>query len=50
LGKELGMKVGFSDPFPELLVSNQRRNEVESDQRLSTGVAITGCSVAFSLL
>ena len=50
LGKELGMIVDFSDPFPELLVSNQRRNEVESDHRLSTGEAVTGCSVAFSLL
>ena len=50
LGQELGMTIGFSDPFPELLVNPKRREEIESDERLADGVAVTGCSVAFSLL
>ncbi|VVS93752.1 radical SAM/SPASM domain-containing protein [Desulfoluna spongiiphila] len=49
-GNELGLTVGFSDPFPELLVNPERLNEVESDQELFSGVAVTGCSVAFSLM
>jgi radical SAM protein with 4Fe4S-binding SPASM domain len=50
LGQSLGITVGFSDPFPELLVNAERRDEVEGDPRLFNGVAVTGCSVAFSLL
>jgi radical SAM protein with 4Fe4S-binding SPASM domain len=50
LGKELNMTVGFSDPFPELLVNPGRRAEIENDNDVMCGVAVTGCSVAFSLM
>jgi len=49
-GKELGLTVGFSDPFPELLVNPERLGEIESNGELFSGVAVTGCSVAFSLM
>ena len=49
-GKELGMTVGYSDPFPELFVNPERKKEIEDNERLFTGEAVTGCSVAFSLL
>ena len=49
-GRELGLTVGFSDPFPELLVSHERLDEIESNEELFEGVAVTGCSVAFSLM
>ena len=50
LGETLGMRIGFSDPFPELFVNEARKKEIEEDERLSTGVAVTGCSIAFTLL
>jgi len=50
LGQHLQMTIGFSDPFPELLVNPNRRQEVEGNDKLHSGVAVTGCSVAFSLL
>lgn len=46
----LNMTIGFSDPFPELLTNPLRKEEIESNSKLSTGEAVTGCSVAFSLL
>jgi len=49
-GKELNMTVGYSDPFPELLVNDERRKEIEANDKLASGYAVTGCSVAFSLL
>ncbi len=49
-GKELDMTIGYSDPFPELFVNPERQEEVERNQGLKTGHAVTGCSVAFSLL
>jgi radical SAM protein with 4Fe4S-binding SPASM domain len=49
-GKKLNMKVGFSDPFPELLVNKERASEIESNTDLLHGVAVTGCSIAFTLL
>ena len=49
-GKALNMKVGFSDPFPELLVNKERTTEIESNTDLIHGVAVTGCSIAFTLL
>lgn len=50
VGQELNMTVGFSDPFPELLVNCKRREEIDSDSDLINGVSVTGCSIAFSLL
>lgn len=50
LGQKLGMIIGFSDPFPELFVNPERLKEVENNPKLATGEAVTGCSVAFSLL
>jgi radical SAM protein with 4Fe4S-binding SPASM domain len=50
LGQSLDMQIGFSDPFPELFVNEARKKEIEDDKRLSTGVAVTGCSIAFTLL
>ncbi len=49
-GKELNMKVGFSDPFPELLINKERTTEIERNTDLLHGVAVTGCSIAFTLL
>jgi len=50
LGQSLDMQIGFSDPFPELFVNEARKKEIAADERLSTGVAVTGCSIAFTLL
>lgn len=50
LGKELGMRIGFSDPFPELLINKERENEIRDNPDLFTGKAVTGCSIAFTLL
>lgn len=50
VGKELGIRVGFSDPFPELLINEERKMEVENDRDLACGVSVTGCSIAFTLL
>ncbi len=50
VGQELNMTIGFSDPFPELLVNPMRTREVDSDSDLLRGVAVTGCSIAFTLL
>lgn len=49
-GNQLGLTVGFSDPFPELLVNPKRLEEIEANGELFNGVAVTGCSVAFSLM
>jgi radical SAM protein with 4Fe4S-binding SPASM domain len=50
VGKELNMTVGFSDPFPEILVNKERQLEVDNDTDLLQGVSVTGCSIAFTLL
>lgn len=50
LGKELNIRIGFSDPFPEILINEERRKEVEMDHELSCGASVTGCSIAFTLL
>jgi radical SAM protein with 4Fe4S-binding SPASM domain len=50
VGKDLNMEVGYSDPFPELLVNEERRKEIEADSDLLQGIAVTGCSIAFTLL
>ncbi len=50
VGKELDMTIGYSDPFPELLVNKERRNEIITDTDLLQGIAVTGCSIAFTLL
>ncbi|MDY6855862.1 MAG: radical SAM protein [Thermodesulfobacteriota bacterium] len=49
-GKELNMTIGYSDPFPELFVNNKRKREIDENDKLFSGFAVTGCSVAFSLL
>lgn len=50
LGQELGLKIGFSDPFPEILINPQYRKTIEEDRELLGGRAVAGCSVAFRLL
>lgn len=50
LGKELNLQIGFSDPFPELLLDEIRQKETREDEGLRTGRAVTGCSMGFSLL
>ncbi|MDQ5988155.1 MAG: putative mycofactocin radical SAM maturase MftC [Syntrophus sp. SKADARSKE-3] len=50
LGKELGVRVGFSDPFPELLINKEREQEIMDDSDLLNGTSVTGCSIAFTLL
>lgn len=50
LGEELGLRVGFSDPFPEILLNEKLQAEIKNDKELMSGKAITGCSMAFSLL
>lgn len=50
LGKELNLRVGFSDPFPELLIDPKSKAETEDDAELLSGKAVSGCSMAFSLL
>lgn len=50
VGKELKLRVGFSDPFPEILINTTYRKEVEDDKELMCGKAVAGCSVAFRLL
>jgi len=50
LGKELGIEVGFSDPFPEILVNENLQKEMKMDKELMSGKAVTGCSIAFNLL
>jgi MoaA/NifB/PqqE/SkfB family radical SAM enzyme len=47
VGRELGIKVGYSDPFPELLVNEKRKKEIDDNVDLLEGVA--GCSIAFTL-
>lgn len=49
-GERLGVKIGFSDPFPEILVSKKKREEISLDIDLLSGKAMSGCSVAFDLL
>jgi radical SAM protein with 4Fe4S-binding SPASM domain len=50
LGKELNLNVGYSDPFPELLVNPDYKKEIDGDQELLDGKAVAGCSVGFYLL
>jgi radical SAM protein with 4Fe4S-binding SPASM domain len=50
VGQNLNMIVGFSDPFPEILVNMQRQKEIENDTDLLRGISVTGCSIAFALL
>lgn len=50
LGKELGVTVGFSDPFPELLINKEREREIKNDPDMLRGESVTGCSIAFTLL
>ena len=50
LGKDLGIKIGFSDPFPEILLNKNLRKEMKEDKELISGKAVTGCSIAFNLL
>ena len=50
LGQELGLKIGFSDPFPEILIDPQYRKTIEENPKLLGGQAVAGCSVAFRLL
>jgi len=50
IGKEIGLKVGFSDPFPEILINSKKRKHIENNSKLKEGVAVTGCSIGFNLL
>lgn len=50
LGKELNIRIGFSDPFPEILINDERRKEIDENHELSCGLAVTGCSIGFTLL
>jgi MoaA/NifB/PqqE/SkfB family radical SAM enzyme len=43
VGQNLNMIVGFSDPFPEILVNMQRRKEIENDTDLLRGISVTVC-------
>jgi radical SAM protein with 4Fe4S-binding SPASM domain len=50
VGEELNMRVGYSDPFPEMFVNKVRQREIEIDSDLMQGISVTGCSIAFTLL
>src|SRR3989344_7884587 len=50
LGKKLNLNVGFSDPFPEILVNPEYQKSVREDKGLMEGKAVAGCSVGFQLL
>lgn len=50
LGKKLNITVGFSDPFPEILINKTKQNEIKKDPPLIQGKAVTGCSAGFYLL
>jgi len=50
LGKDLGLKIGFSDPFPEILVNKELQKQYENYAGLKDGKAVGGCSAGFSLL
>ncbi|MGD2250774.1 MAG: radical SAM protein [Candidatus Methanofastidiosia archaeon] len=50
VGKELNMIVGYSDPFPELLVNKERKKEIDANYDLLHGISVTGCSIAFNAL
>ena len=50
LGEKLNIRIGFSDPFPEILVNPKSQNDIESDKEIMSGKAVSGCSVAFGLL
>lgn len=50
IGKELGIEVGYSDPFPELLINEERKKIIDADKELKSGCAVTGCSMGFDLL
>lgn len=49
-GKELGLTIGFSDPFPGLFFDPEWQAEVKKEKGLGDGTCVTGCSVAFNLL
>ncbi len=49
IGKELNVSIGFSDPFPEILLSDRRQSEIKKDRDLIDGNAVTGCSAGFYL-
>lgn len=49
LGKELNLKIGFSDPFPNFLLKPEERIAIKKDEELMNGKAVTGCSIAFQL-
>ena len=50
LGKDLGLKVGFSDPFPEILVNKDLQEQLKNHAGLKSGETVGGCSAGFSLL
>lgn len=50
LGKELSIRIGFSDPFPEILLDENLQREIKSDKEIMSGRAVSGCSAAFNLL
>ena len=50
LGRELEIKIGFSDPFPEILLDKNLQKKMNKDKELMSGRAVTGCSIAFNLL
>ena len=50
VGENLDTTVGFSDPFPEILVNMKRQKEINMDTDLLRGISVTGCSIAFALL
>lgn len=50
LGEELKIRVGFSDPFPEILLNKSLQGEIIENRDLISGKAVSGCSMGFSLL
>ena len=50
LGQELGLEIGYSDPFPELLINPLEKKKNEEDEAVMIGQAVNGCSIAFQLL
>lgn len=45
-GLEIGLPVGFGDPFPHLLLSPKRMKEAHDNEGLLNGEIIGGCSVS----
>ncbi|MBU7047165.1 MAG: radical SAM protein [Theionarchaea archaeon] len=50
IGKALNMTIGYSDPFPELLVNTEKKKVIHTDTDLMEGISVTGCSIGFTLL